>query len=38
MGCPLHLDGLQALEATDTMVDMHDEIAGRQCRELADEV
>jgi hypothetical protein len=35
---PLHLDGLQPLEAADAMVHVHDEIAGCERRKLADEV
>ena len=34
----LHLDGLQALEAADAVIDMHDEIAGRERRKFGDEV
>ena len=38
MRCTLHLDGLQALEAADAVIDVDDEIAGRQCREFGNEV
>ena len=34
----LHLDGLQALEAADAVIDVDDEIARRERRQLADEV
>ena len=34
----LHLDGLQALEAADTVIHMHHEIAGRERGELGEEI
>ena len=38
VGRALHLDGLEALEAADAVIDMDDEIAGRKRRKFGEEI